>query len=33
MQVVGIRRLRIGRVSLGKLAPGSWRYLASDERF
>ena len=33
MQVLAIRRLRIGRVSLGKLAPGSWRYLGSDERF
>ena len=33
MQVVGIRRLRIGRVSLGKLAAGHWRYLGADERF
>ncbi len=33
LQVVGIRRLRIGRVAMGKLAPGQWRYLAPDERF
>jgi 23S rRNA pseudouridine2604 synthase len=33
LQVVNIRRLRIGRVALGKLAPGEWRYLAPDERF
>lgn len=33
LQVVSIRRLRIGRVAMGKLAPGQWRYLATDERF
>jgi len=33
MQVVGIRRLRIGRVALGPLAAGQWRYAGSDERF
>ncbi|WP_313462063.1 rRNA pseudouridine synthase [Stenotrophomonas sp.] len=33
LQVVSIRRLRIGRVAMGKLAPGQWRYLAPDERF
>jgi len=33
MQVIGIRRLRIGRVALGPLAPGHWRYLGGDERF
>ncbi|PSD29659.1 RNA-binding protein, partial [Stenotrophomonas maltophilia] len=26
-------RLRIGRVALGPLPPGQWRYLGSDERF
>ena len=31
--VVSVRRLRIGRVAMGKLVPGQWRYLASDERF
>ncbi|MCD0259960.1 rRNA pseudouridine synthase [Xanthomonas melonis] len=33
LEVVGIRRLRVGRVSLGKLAPGHWRYLPAGERF
>ncbi|MFI8718461.1 rRNA pseudouridine synthase [Stenotrophomonas sp. NPDC077464] len=33
LDVVSVRRLRIGRVALGKLAPGQWRYLAPDERF
>lgn len=33
MQVIGIRRLRIGRIALGPLPPGSWRYLGADERF
>lgn len=27
------RRQRIGRLALGKLAPGQWRYLALGERF
>ncbi|MBB5881142.1 23S rRNA pseudouridine2604 synthase [Xanthomonas arboricola] len=31
--VVSIRRLRVGRVSLGKLAIGQWRYLPTGERF
>ncbi|HAV72441.1 MAG TPA: hypothetical protein DCX91_11220, partial [Stenotrophomonas sp.] len=33
LEVVSIRRLRIGRVAMGKLVPGQWRYLAPDERF
>jgi 23S rRNA pseudouridine2604 synthase len=33
LQVVSIRRLRIGRVSLGKMAQGEWRYLPSSLRF
>lgn len=33
LQVRSIRRLRIGRVSMGKLPPGSWRYLLPHERF
>ncbi|MEA9564417.1 MULTISPECIES: rRNA pseudouridine synthase [unclassified Xanthomonas] len=33
LDVVSIRRLRVGRVSLGKLAIGQWRYLPSGERF
>ncbi|NIK38736.1 23S rRNA pseudouridine2604 synthase [Xanthomonas arboricola] len=33
LEVVSIRRLRVGRVSLGKLAVGQWRYLPTGERF
>jgi len=30
LTVVAMTRLRIGRVSMGKLAPGEWRYLPED---
>lgn len=33
LDVVSIRRLRVGRISLGKLAIGEWRYLPAGERF
>ena len=33
LRVVGIKRIRIGSVSLGKLPAGQWRYLREDERF
>ncbi|KAF0205069.1 MAG: RNA-binding S4 domain-containing [Gallionellaceae bacterium] len=33
LQVKGMKRLRIGRVSMGKLQPGQWRYLLGYERF
>lgn len=33
LQVVAMRRLRIGRVSLGKMPVGKWRYLPVGERF
>lgn len=33
LRVLGIKRIRIGSVSLGKLPPGQWRYLRDDERF
>jgi 23S rRNA pseudouridine2604 synthase len=33
LQVVGLKRVRIGSVVLGKLPPGQWRYLRDDERF
>jgi len=33
LQVQGMRRLRIGRVALGPMAPGQWRYLLPGERF
>jgi len=33
LQVVAIRRLRIGKISLGKMPPGEWRYLPVGDRF
>ncbi|MDH5833445.1 rRNA pseudouridine synthase [Luteimonas kalidii] len=33
LEVVAIRRLRIGRVSLAKMPVGAWRYLPAGERF
>ncbi len=33
LQATTIKRVRIGSVSLGKLAAGQWRYLRADERF
>lgn len=33
LTVVAMRRIRIGRVPLGKLPPGEWRYLPADLRF
>ncbi len=33
LQVVELKRLRIGRVALGALPPGQWRYLGEHERF
>ncbi len=33
LDVVSIRRLRIGRIPLGKLPEGQWRYLPANERF
>lgn len=33
LNVVGLKRVRIGSVSLGKLPLGSWRYLRLGERF
>ncbi|WP_291139379.1 pseudouridine synthase [Hydrogenophaga sp.] len=33
LHVVGLKRVRIGRVLLGKLPPGQWRYLGADEHF
>lgn len=33
LDVVSIRRLRIGRIPLGKMPVGEWRYLAVGERF
>ena len=33
LDVVAIRRLRIGKVSLAKMPVGQWRYLRRDEKF
>jgi 23S rRNA pseudouridine2604 synthase len=33
LQVLGMKRLRIGRVSMAKLQSGQWRYLLGYERF
>ena len=33
LRVVGLKRVRIGRVMLGDLPPGQWRYLRENERF
>ncbi|MBP6901304.1 MAG: rRNA pseudouridine synthase [Burkholderiaceae bacterium] len=33
LEVLGLKRVRIGSVVLGKLPPGQWRYLGPHERF
>jgi 23S rRNA pseudouridine2604 synthase len=33
LQVVALKRVRIGRIALGALPPGQWRLLAPHERF
>ncbi|GAB1234301.1 rRNA pseudouridine synthase [Ferrigenium sp. UT5] len=33
LQIVSLKRLRIGRISLSKLPAGQWRYLMPSERF
>ncbi|HBU28996.1 MAG: RNA-binding protein [Thiobacillus sp. GWE1_62_9] len=33
LQVLSMKRIRLGRVPLGKLPPGQWCYLREDERF
>ena len=33
LKVVGLKRIRIGRVLLGPLPAGQWRYLGPEERF
>jgi 23S rRNA pseudouridine2604 synthase len=33
LQVLSMKRIRLGRVPLGKLPSGQWRYLRMDERF
>jgi len=33
LHVVGLKRIRIGSIALGKLPLGQWRYLRAEERF
>ncbi len=33
LHVVGLKRIRIGRITLGQLPPGQWRFLGEHERF
>lgn len=33
LELLGMRRIRLGGVSMGKLPLGQWRYLATSERF
>jgi len=33
LQVLNMKRIRIGRVAMAKLPPGQWRYLLPHERF
>jgi 23S rRNA pseudouridine2604 synthase len=33
LKVTGLKRVRMGRVLLGALPPGQWRYLMADETF
>ncbi len=33
LKVVGLKRIRVGRVMLGNLPSGQWRYLRDDESF
>jgi 23S rRNA pseudouridine2604 synthase len=33
LSVIAIKRIRVGRIPLAKIAPGEWRYLDARERF
>ena len=33
LRVLGLKRIRIGKIMLGDLPQGQWRYLAPGERF
>ncbi|MDB5900739.1 MAG: RNA-binding protein [Ramlibacter sp.] len=33
LRILSLKRLRLGRLSVGQLAPGRWRYLMPNERF
>jgi 23S rRNA pseudouridine2604 synthase len=33
LKVLGLKRVRMGRISLGPLPPGQWRYVGPHEQF
>ena len=33
LQIIQIRRIRLGRIAMARLAPGQWRYLPRSKRF
>jgi 23S rRNA pseudouridine2604 synthase len=33
LKVIGLKRIRMGNVMLGKLPPGKWRFLSDNEHF
>jgi 23S rRNA pseudouridine2604 synthase len=33
LTVLSMKRLRVGRISMARLQPGQWRYLAGSDRF
>jgi 23S rRNA pseudouridine2604 synthase len=33
LKVLGLKRIRLGRIPMSRLAPGQWRYLTSSDRF
>lgn len=33
LKVLAIKRIRLGRIPMSRLAPGQWRYLAATDRF
>ena len=33
LKVTALKRVRMGRIPLGHLPPGQWRYLMDDEQF
>lgn len=33
LKVLGLKRVRMGRISLGPLLPGQWRYVGPHEQF
>ncbi|MCO6521541.1 MAG: pseudouridylate synthase, partial [Snodgrassella sp.] len=33
LRVTGLKRVRMGKIKLGALPPGQWRYLNNSEQF